>query len=103
MGSLLTLLVFKFRTQVDLAYDVLSKLRLLARANIVCNDYGDYVSGSINPDIEAIREQISYIHDRLHDGLKISKKEKTTIHEAVSLIKRYHQTILRLEREFQLG
>jgi hypothetical protein len=101
MGSLFTLFVFKMT--VDLVYDVLSKLRLLARADIICNDYGDYVSGSINPDIEAIREQISCIHDRLHDGLKLSKNEKTTVHEAVSLIKRYHQTILRLERELRLG
>lgn len=45
------------------------RARLAARISVVTNDYGDLISGSIDPEMNAIHEHIMLLEDQLLDGL----------------------------------
>lgn len=45
------------------------RARLAARVTVVTNDYGELLSGSIDPEMNEIHEHIMLLEDQLLDGL----------------------------------
>lgn len=81
---------------------VLAQLRLLARANVVCDAYGRRLSGDIDQRVETLREQLSAIHDRLLDGLSLSAQEEAVAQAAVAVVRHNHKVVAALQREYSI-
>ena len=81
---------------------VLAQLRLLARANVVCDAYGRRLSGDIDQRVETLREQLSAIHDRLLDGLRLTEQEQAVAQTALAVVRHNHKVVAALQREYSI-
>ena len=80
--------------------DVLQKLRLLARVNVVCDSAGRRVRGSIDQRVEALRERVSAIHDCLLDGLEPTEEQVEVVVRCHAVVRRNHRVVAQLQREY---
>jgi hypothetical protein len=80
--------------------DVLRKLRLLARVNAVCDSTGRLVRGGIDQRVEALREQVSVIHDHLLDGLEPTEDQVALVVQCHAVVRMNHRVVAQLQREY---
>ena len=80
--------------------DVLRKLRLLARVNVVCDSTGRLIRGGIDQKVEALRERVSTIHDCLLDGLEPTEEQVEIVVQCHAVLRMNHRVVAQLQREY---
>jgi hypothetical protein len=78
---------------------VLMQLRLLARANVVCDQNGHKVYGEINPVIEELRMMLSDAWDSVSSIVQLSEEQLQLLHTCVEVCSVNREVIHALERE----
>jgi len=79
---------------------LLTQLRLLARVNVQCDAAGRWIHGTINREVESMREELSALHNQFMDGLALSASELQFVQRCQSLVQANRPVVRQLEREF---
>jgi hypothetical protein len=78
---------------------VIARLRLLARADVVCDAYGRHLKGEINQAIEDLRIRLSDAYDHVTSINQFTNEQLELLHMGASICSRNLQIIRELERE----
>lgn len=78
---------------------LLKRLRVLARRNITCNANGTVIRGALDPEIELLRLQASELHNKVLDGQRLKRHERTFVQHCTAVIQDNLQIVLALEAE----
>ena len=79
---------------------LLTQLRLLARVNVQCDAAGRWIHGTINREVEGMREELSALHDQFMDGLELSVSELQFVQRCQAVVQANRPVVRQLEREF---
>lgn len=79
---------------------LLRRLGLWARRDIVLSQDGRILGGSLDPQVEALYQQLFELHDRILERRPISCTEKDFLAHCQSIIECNRAQIRELEREF---
>ena len=82
-----------------LLYDLSQRLRLLARASIVCGRDGRVISGGIDPQVEALRLQVLDALEAIQDSRNLSGTASEAVARATDLAWQQRQVITSLRRQ----
>lgn len=93
-----------FEPDVDMSMSMmdhlLTQLRLLARVNVQCNAAGQWIHGTINREVEVMREELSALHDQFMDGFALNDSQLQFVQRCQSLVQANRPVVRQLEREF---
>jgi hypothetical protein len=78
---------------------VLARLRLLARANVICDDYGRHIKGEIDGTLEDLRIRLSAAYDRVNSVTQFSNEQLEMLHLGATICAKNIQVIRDLERQ----
>ncbi len=79
---------------------LLRRLGLLARKDVTLDQYGNRVSGAIDPEVELLYTQVGWIHDKILDGRAIAPAELKFLIYCQERIDAFRQLVLQIEREY---
>lgn len=84
-----------------LLYDLSQRLRLLARASIVCGRDGRVISGGIDLQVEALRLQVLDALEAFQDSRRLSGTAAEAVARATDLAWQQRQVIVSLRRQVE--
>ena len=76
-------------------YLLQNRLRLLARADVVVDSNGDYVSGRIRPRFEAARLAVSELEDQVLDGHPLNELQLRWVSRLANRTQRWLRPVIR--------
>lgn len=80
-------------------YPLVQDLRLLARANALCDQAGRLLRGGVNQQIEDLRQRVLDLLERLHDGVQPAPADTALCQYALMVVNTNRATLSALKRE----
>jgi hypothetical protein len=79
---------------------LLRQLGLFARRDVVVAQDGRILSGSIDPEVEALYQDVDHIHDWILDGHQPNPLQLEFLEHCLKVVQQQRPIIRQLEREF---
>lgn len=80
-------------------YPLVQDLRLLARANVLCDQAGRLLRGGIDQQVETLRQRVLNLLERLQDGHTPTPEDADVYNYALMVINTNRATLRDLKRE----
>lgn len=79
---------------------LLRRLGLLARKDVVLDQYGHRIGGAIDPEVELLYTQVGWIHDKVLAGRDLVKAEINFLKYCQERIESAREIVIQIEHEF---
>lgn len=79
---------------------VMQRLRLFARRDVVCDQYGHRIGGEMDAEVESLHVQVDRIHDHVLDGVTLTRDEVVFMQYCQTVVNEHREVIRQLERAY---